>query len=210
MEALLVPKIRSYRAFKHPWVGYPTQPPDIYAEAIPLDNGLVTDIYISWNGDTRTAKWEFSEIDEDGDVHLLGSVKRQGFETRFETHSFPERVIAEAIDSDGNRLAKSNVFHTAGPRDLENGGWSAEDLLAGQDDDPLASQDGEVYDESTSHFSFSSTTFALGLAFGAAIVAMIMVSARLCKGPASLLLQRRREAKYTPLQQDSDELTEFK
>ena len=204
MEAMIPIKLRSYRAFKHPWVGKPKQPPDIHSEAIALDKDLVTAIYVSWNGDTRTVKWEFSEIDERGNAHLLGSTKRRGFETRLEFHSFARRVFAEAIDVNGNRLGKSEVAITVRPPFLKEGGWSPGAVIAGETEHSPALQDDEKYGEAASLVDHPGKTFAIGIACGAAVFTVVWAFVGFFKGRASALLRQRRETKYMPLKQDTD------
>ena len=75
MEARIPIKLRSYRAFKHPWVGKPERPPDIYSEIVSAENSTLTVIYVSWNGDTQTVTWNFSQMDEGGNVKQLGSTE---------------------------------------------------------------------------------------------------------------------------------------
>ena len=203
MEAMIPIKLRSYRAFKHPWDGNPKQPPDIYSEAIALDNNVVTAIYVSWNGDTRTVRWEFSEINERGDAHVLGSTKRSGFETRFESNSFAKRVFAQAIDGNGNRLGKSEVAITARPPFLKEGDWSPGGMPPGQAEHLPASKDAEKDAETASLIDHPANTFVMGIACGAAICAMVWATLRF-KGRAGTLLWQGRETKYMPLQQDTN------
>ena len=202
MEAKIPIKLRSYRAFKHPWDGYPKQPPDIYSEAISLDNNVVTAAYVSWNGDTRTVKWQFSEIDEHGDAHVLGSTKRSGFETRFESNSFAQRVFAEAIDDKGNRLGKSEVAMTAPLPSLDQGDGSPGGMPPAEAEHSAASKDDEKHAETASLIDRPANTFVIGIACGSAICAMVWATLRL-RGRAGTLLWHGRETKYMPLQQDT-------
>ena len=134
MEARIPIKLRSYRAFKHPWVGSPRKLPDIHTETVFVEDGIITIIHVSWNGDTRTVEWEFTEIDKDGNVQQLGSIKRQGFETRFEYQAFAGRVFAEAFDANGISLVKSEVATTTRPSPLREGDSLAVDIPEAEQD----------------------------------------------------------------------------
>ena len=46
--------VESYRAYRFPWTGQPTTPPDM--ANLPGPNGTVT-VYASWNGATGVAAW---------------------------------------------------------------------------------------------------------------------------------------------------------
>lgn len=69
--------VKSYRAFKSPWVGRPTTMPDIK-----MSGGKV---YVSWNGATDVAFWELQaaenlEVDQQ-DFQPVDSVEKIGFES---------------------------------------------------------------------------------------------------------------------------------
>jgi hypothetical protein len=115
----MVPRfVNSYRAFKRPWVGRPTLQPDIRALATYTMDSVWTIIYVSWNGDTRTSKWRFIEVDSNGNNLPLGLIERQGFETRFEYNGVAHRVLAEAVDVSGDTIGTSNVEITKWPDQL--------------------------------------------------------------------------------------------
>ena len=211
MEATIPIKLRSYRAFKHPWVGHPTKSPAIHTEAVALQDSIITVVHVSWNGDTRTAKWEFHGIDDRGDVHQLGSIKRQGFETRFEYRGFASQVFAEAIDVNGNRLGKSDVADTAWPALLKKIPSPAGSTLDAQPEQSSVSQGpltyGDPYSASASADSFlkkPGKTFEIGIACGAAFIVLIWTCARLFKKCERWSLWQARETRYMPLQQDMD------
>ena len=85
MEARLPPKKNSYRSYKSPWVGRPSDPPDAWSRAVdaagPLQR-LSTEIYVSWNGATEVAQWNVYRSNAQGlKVDLIKSAAKTGFET---------------------------------------------------------------------------------------------------------------------------------
>ncbi|KAJ5818922.1 hypothetical protein N7474_004513 [Penicillium riverlandense] len=99
--------VENYRAFRYNWTGLPTEDPAIVAEK----TSAGTAIYVSWNGDTETAAWNFFAItDRYGSRSYLGQASRDGFETSFEVtgHSY-QTVAAEAISASGRVLATTRV-----------------------------------------------------------------------------------------------------
>lgn len=98
--------VESYRAFRFPWTGTPTTPPDM-ANA-PGPNGTV-DVYASWNGATGVASWRvLGGPTPQSMVPLNSSVPRQGFETQIELHSAPQYFEVQALNSHGHVLGTSN------------------------------------------------------------------------------------------------------
>jgi len=81
MEAEWIPELKSYRSFKFPWVGLPSQPPDVHAEAVAMSpSKLATVVYVSWNGATEAVGWNLYETTAHGeDEKQLLSVPRDGF-----------------------------------------------------------------------------------------------------------------------------------
>src|SRR5215212_4578364 len=77
-DARLPPGNRSYRAFRFPWRGYPTDRPAAAAERASEEEVRV---YASWNGATEVATWEVLTGPRPEGLEPLGSVARDGFET---------------------------------------------------------------------------------------------------------------------------------
>ena len=67
----------SYRAFRFPWSGRPTEAPGLAVERRADEVAL----YASWNGATEVAAWEVLSGPSPGRLESLGSVLRDGFET---------------------------------------------------------------------------------------------------------------------------------
>lgn len=72
------PKDVSYRAFRFPWSGHPTDQPAAATERASEEEVRV---YVSWNGATEVATWEVLAGPSPGQLEAVGSVPRDGFET---------------------------------------------------------------------------------------------------------------------------------
>lgn len=123
MEATFNLGANSYRIYKHPWVGQPTSPPDVYARGVSsrMGNGtsVQTAAYVSWNGATEVASWNLYKSDREGNVkELLGSARKQGFETAITYDGYASYVVVEARDRDGHPLGRSKVFETIPPENM--------------------------------------------------------------------------------------------
>ena len=101
---------KSYRTFKFPWIGKPSDPPD--AAMRPSQDTL----FVSWNGATEVAKWklqsssqEGEEFDSDsGQVKDHDVILKKGFETRIPLPADANeylRVIA--LDKNHEELVKT-------------------------------------------------------------------------------------------------------
>lgn len=93
----------SYRTYRQPWVGRPTEPP------VFVQRGETA--YVSWNGATEVAAWRFVAGYDERSAKEVETVPREGFEASAE---MPDAayIAAEALDASGKVLA------TARP-----GGW---------------------------------------------------------------------------------------
>lgn len=115
MEAILPIPAHSYRAFKYPWIGRPTMPPDVVAEAISTKhNDTHTMVYVSWNGATEVATWVVYNVQPDGEEEQTAvvSVPREGFETAIICEETVDFVVVEARDKRGGTLGRSKVVRT--------------------------------------------------------------------------------------------------
>ncbi|HYJ68720.1 MAG TPA: arylsulfotransferase family protein [Nocardioidaceae bacterium] len=86
----------SYRAYRFPWVGRPSDPPTLVVDG--------STAYVSWNGATEVASWRFLAGDDADSARNVGTVRRGGFETSAEIPNAPY-VAVQALDADGNVLA---------------------------------------------------------------------------------------------------------
>src|SRR5215211_2228939 len=72
------PDGESYRAFRSPWSGHPSEEPVVTVEQGPDDK---VKLYASWNGATEVESWEVLAGELPGQLESVGSVPRDGFET---------------------------------------------------------------------------------------------------------------------------------
>jgi hypothetical protein len=72
------PDGESYRAFRSPWSGHPSEEPVVMVEQGPDDK---VKLYASWNGATEVESWEVLAGELPGQLESVGSVPRDGFET---------------------------------------------------------------------------------------------------------------------------------
>jgi Arylsulfotransferase (ASST) len=86
----------SYRAFRMPWIGEPTEPP-----ALAVDDGTA---YVSWNGATEVAAWRFLAGADAASAKVVATTPRTGFETSAPVPDEPY-VAVQALDADGRVLA---------------------------------------------------------------------------------------------------------
>ncbi|KAK3353752.1 ASST-domain-containing protein [Lasiosphaeria hispida] len=116
----LAPGVQSYRGFRYEWEGRPREGPAVVA----LRAGGETTVYVSWNGDTVAATWEFyARVDvveggfEDAVFRTqeLGAVARTSFETSLAVASEEirglgdsARIFAVALDAAGQVIGKSS------------------------------------------------------------------------------------------------------
>lgn len=87
----------SYRAFRAPWVGRPTTPPD----AVLVRSGSTATVYASWNGATEVASWRVLSGSDAADAVPVTTVPRSGFETAIPVAHPGAYVDVEALDATG-------------------------------------------------------------------------------------------------------------
>lgn len=94
----------NYRAFKFNWTGTPHE--SIAVASYVTDGG--SNIYVSWNGDTRTEEWEVFSVDSNGDKNKVSTAKRSGFETKIHLPGeIYETVVVQAFDKNRKFLGES-------------------------------------------------------------------------------------------------------
>lgn len=97
----------SYRAFRFPWTGAPSEPPAVAASA--GAGGAVT-VYASWNGDTRTASWRVLAGASARQLASAGGATRTGFETAISIPGPAAYVAVQALDASGTVLGTSRTI----------------------------------------------------------------------------------------------------
>lgn len=138
MEARFTsPRFSTYRAYKFELHGAkPAEPPAVKAFVFgATDATLSTVIYVSWNGATDVAAWNFyARADPTARPVLLGSAPKQGFETMFVADGYLGWVSAEAVDAAGRPLGVSDVHETEAPPDWLAAGFRPESSSSSSSD----------------------------------------------------------------------------
>jgi Arylsulfotransferase (ASST) len=98
------PDGESYRAFRFPWSGHPTDEPAVVVEQGPEDK---LKLYASWNGATEVATWEVLAGPRQSRLEPVGSVPQDGFETAMLVRTFDPYVAVRAKDRLGQPLGTS-------------------------------------------------------------------------------------------------------
>jgi arylsulfotransferase ASST len=106
---------QSYRGYRFPWVGTPSEPPAIAAavgsgSAQAGASGAVTTVYASWNGATQVASWR---VLAGGSAHALAPVAaapRSGFETAISVPGAQAYVAVQALDAAGAVMGSSKTI----------------------------------------------------------------------------------------------------
>ncbi len=100
------PEVESYRAFRFPWKGQPSDDPAMVAERGPDDK--VT-LYASWNGATEVASWQVLAGPGPGRLKPVGSISRHGFETAITVNTSERYVGVQAKNSSGRVIGTSKA-----------------------------------------------------------------------------------------------------
>jgi hypothetical protein len=102
-DALLGSRYESYRAFRLPWTGSPSDAPAI-AVAGAVERPTV---YASWNGATEVARWQLLAGARDGELRPVASARARGFETALRSPGPGPHVAVRALDRAGATLGDS-------------------------------------------------------------------------------------------------------
>ncbi|HEV3047514.1 MAG TPA: arylsulfotransferase family protein [Solirubrobacteraceae bacterium] len=97
---------QSYRGFRFPWTGAPAEPPAVAAARA----GGGTDVYASWDGDTRTATWQVLAGPSPSQLAAVASAPRGDFETTIATPAAESYVAVQALDSAGEVIGTSRTI----------------------------------------------------------------------------------------------------
>ena len=93
----------SYRAYRFPWVGRPTDRPALAVDRAKSE----VSVYASWNGATQVRRWALLAGSDSAHLRRMVVAPRNGFETRLEVHTKAQRFAVEALDAAGRVLATS-------------------------------------------------------------------------------------------------------
>jgi hypothetical protein len=102
-DALLGSRYQSYRAFRLPWSGSPSEAPAI-AVGGPSEKPTV---YASWNGATEVARWQLLAGSRSDELRPVSSAPARGFETALHSPGLGPRFAVRALDRHGLVLGSS-------------------------------------------------------------------------------------------------------
>ena len=116
MYAVVAPRssfVMNYRAYKFNWTATPATKPALWTYALAPDAHNGMSMYVSWNGATEVAAWTFyTSQSAGGPFQAAASVAKNDFETRYIHPEVNGWAFAEALDSQGRPLARSEVSKT--------------------------------------------------------------------------------------------------
>jgi Arylsulfotransferase (ASST) len=98
---------QSYRGYRFPWSGAPTAAPSAIATG-PAGRRTV---YVSWNGDTRTASWRLLAGATAKALAPSTSAARTGFETALAAPAGAAYLAVQALDASGAVIGTSPAIH---------------------------------------------------------------------------------------------------
>src|SRR5215213_7341896 len=104
LDGRFPPDGESYRAFRSPWSGHPTDDPAVALERLSEEK---VKLYASWNGATEVESWEVLAGELPGQLESVGSVPRDGFETAMLAQTSHPYVAVRAKDRSGGILGIS-------------------------------------------------------------------------------------------------------
>jgi hypothetical protein len=96
-------RMDSYRAYRFPWVGRPTSPPDVEVAG--------KTVYVSWNGATEVRSWQLLAGPEKNRLRPVRTVSKSGFETAIPLGGKAEWVAVRALDRRLRSMARSAPVH---------------------------------------------------------------------------------------------------
>ncbi len=97
----------SYRTYRYPWTGHPTEAP-VLAARRDQRSGRST-LYVSWNGATEITHWIVNTGAHPSALSATGIANRHGFETAITLPSGEGYAAVTAVDAAGRHLAHSNT-----------------------------------------------------------------------------------------------------
>ncbi|KAJ5972270.1 uncharacterized protein N7479_002188 [Penicillium vulpinum] len=135
----------SYRGYKFDFIGRPSTPPDVVASVYGTDEtNMVTTFWVSWNGATDVAEWNFyAQASEFDAPVLIGKTPRSDFETMYIARGYLDWVSAEAVDVNGTVLGRSEMHRSKYP-DWKSVGYR------GKSDTPTPADPSIIYQASKS------------------------------------------------------------
>lgn len=124
LEGSMSRRFGTYRVFKSPFVGHPTEAPAVKSFRASTAKGQpATLVYVSWNGATEVKTWRVLSSRN----QVIAESSKKGFETSILCSGLYDTVAVEGLDADGDILGRSAIRATEHPFLNEN----LEALLAG-------------------------------------------------------------------------------
>ena len=107
LDASFPPEVESYRAFRFPWRGHPSDDPAVAVEQGPGDE---VKVYASWNGATEVASWQVVAGSSPDRLKPVGSSSpKESFESVIVVHTAEPYVAVQAKDRSGRVLGASKT-----------------------------------------------------------------------------------------------------
>ena len=92
----------TYRAYRFVWHGRPTEPPAIAVSG--------RTVYVSWNGATEVSRWQVLTGNANGDLRVVATARKKGFETAIPFHARGKFTAVQALDRKGRVLGVSRTL----------------------------------------------------------------------------------------------------
>lgn len=95
----------SYRAFRFPWTGHPTDAPAVAV----VRAGKRAIVYASWNGATEIAAWRVLAGPDGGHLRTVAQARKTGFETAIPVSTRARVFRVAALNADGRVMRLSRA-----------------------------------------------------------------------------------------------------
>jgi outer membrane protein assembly factor BamB len=95
-----------YRAFRLPWAGSPSGAPAVATER----SGANTNVYVSWNGDTRVERWTALAGSDPSKLTAVATVARSGFETAIRIPGKLTKLRLRGTDASGATITTTGLL----------------------------------------------------------------------------------------------------
>jgi hypothetical protein len=105
-DARLAPSYETYRAYRVPWTGRAAGTPTV----VTARSHTHTEAFVSWNGDTRVARWVALSGTDASTLSPIGSVARTGFETGMRLSRNIVRLAVRGVDASGATVGTSKLI----------------------------------------------------------------------------------------------------
>jgi hypothetical protein len=105
-DARFLGSAQSYRAFRLPWSGHPSEDPAVAVERGSDDEQI---IFASWNGATEVATWQVLAGSDPDRLEPVGSAPWRGFETTIIVRTAESYVAVQARSASGRALGTSKA-----------------------------------------------------------------------------------------------------